>query len=161
MKVEDLNISLELLEAKHNEAVMKIFKESHPYLSGICGISEEQKNNIITQQFTIEQEQMISMYPEAELNMIIYEEKPVGIIYLYYGEKAHRILEIGLLEEYRGRGIGSHIVNRVIDNAVEKKKAVFLQVSWFNEAAYRFYEKLGFKLVENKGIAYEMKFNPA
>ncbi|WPC43959.1 GNAT family N-acetyltransferase [Clostridium sp. JS66] len=154
---EGINISIEVLEAKHEDMLLKIFKESRQDLTWISGITEEQKESIIAQQFMMEQQQLMEMYPEAQLNIITMDGKPIGRLYIYYGKTVDRILEIGLLEEYRGRGIGRKIVTTVVGNAVEKEKTVSLQVAWFNQGAYAFYEKLGFKVVENKGIAYEMK----
>jgi Predicted acetyltransferase len=157
---EKLGISLELVQTKHDDLLLKIFKESRQDFAWINGISEEQKETIIFQQFIAEREQLKFVYPEAELNVVILDKKPIGRLYIYYGKNEDRILEIGLLEDYRDRGIGTTIVTKVIEKAIEKGKVVSLQVAWFNHAAYRFYEQLGFQVVENKGIAYEMKYIP-
>lgn len=152
------NISLEIVEIKNQDALLRIYKESRFDLLWIDGMSEGQKEAFIEQQFEIEKHQIMMGYPEAQLNMIMFQGKPVGRIYIYYGKDTDRILEIGLLEGYRNQGIGGNIVRKVIEKAVEKKKTVSLQVAWFNQSAYRFYENLGFKMVENNGITYEMKY---
>lgn len=118
------------------------------------------KEAIILQQFTIEQQQLIQMYPDAEFNIVMLKDEPLGRLYIYHGKTTDRILEIGLLEEYRGLGIGREILEAVIENALKKGKSVCLQVAWFNQGAYGFYEKLGFEVIENKGFAYEMKYIP-
>lgn len=49
-------------------------------------------------------------------------------------------------------------VTTVIENAAKIGKPVRLQVAWFNQGAYGFYEKLGFKIIENNGVFYEMQY---
>lgn len=88
------------------EFLLKLFEECRPDLTLIAGISEEQKKSTIFQQFTMEQQQLIQIYPEAKLNIVLLDEEPVGRLYIHHSETADRILEIGPLEQYRGLGIG-------------------------------------------------------
>lgn len=155
-----LSISLVPVQSRHDEFLLQVFKESRIDLAYINGISEEQKSMIILQQYKIEQEQLKQMYPNAKFNIVMMNEKTVGRLYIHNGEISDRILQIGLLEEYRGMGIGKMLVKLVIEDAMKRGKNVQLQVAWFNEAAYRFYEKLGFKIIENNGVAYEMQYMP-
>lgn len=151
-------ISLCPVESDHEKFLFKLFKDCRPDLSFINGLSEEQKENIIFHQFQMEQQQLVQMYPEAELNVIMHDEEPIGRIYIYKGETLHRILQIGLLEGYRGKGFGKNILLSVIADALNEGKSVKLQVAWFNQSAYEFYKNLGFKVIENNGIFYEMKY---
>lgn len=154
------DISLCPIEPQYNEFLFKVFKESRPELNLINDISEEQKTNIILQQFTMEHQQLIQMYPNAELNIVMLNKEPVGRIYINYGQTSVRILEIGVLEQYRGLGIGKKILTRVIKEAEKNEKTVNLQVAWFNQSAYTFYERIGFKVVENNGVVSEMQYMP-
>lgn len=151
-------VSLTPVQSGHKDFLLKLFKECRPDLSLIDNLNEKQKNDFMIKQFTIEQDQLSKMYPNAEFNIVMFNEEPIGRFYIYYDKEIDRIIEIGLLGGYRSKGIGGNIVRRVIEKAIEKKKTVSLQVAWFNQEAYRFYEKLGFKMVENNGIAYEMKY---
>lgn len=141
-----------------NEFLLKVFKEIHPELNYINGVTEEEREELICQQFKVEQSQLIQMYPKAKLNIIMLNEKPIGIIYISHGETSDRILQIGILEDYRGLGIGKKVMNKIIKESVKRGKTVSLQVAWFNQRAYVFYEKLGFKVVENNTVFYEMQY---
>jgi len=144
----------------HKEFLLKVFAESRWDLALISGVSEEQRADIISEQFSIEQQQMTQMYPEASLNIVMLNNRPIGRLYMHYGETADRILEMGLLENYRRTGIGRKVMNMLIENALEKGQTVSLQVAWFNQGAYAFFEKLGFKAIENNGVFYEMQYMP-
>lgn len=153
-------ISLYPVEPSYKDFLLKVFTESRPELSLINGVSEEQKASIILEQFIIEQKQLLQIYPEAELNIVMLNNQPVGRLYVHHGENADRILEIGLLEEYRGLGIGRKLVSTVIENSAQLGKVVRLQVAWFNQGAYAFYARIGFKVIKNQGVSFEMQYMP-
>lgn len=155
----NFNISLGTSDRVDETVLLKIFKECRPELECISNIPEEQKEAVIAQQFSIEKQQLMIIYPEAELNIIFCDGKPIGRIYIYYGKSTDRILEIGLLKEYRGQGIGQSVIRKVIEKAVDKEKTVSLQVAWFNRDACRLYQKLGFQIVEDKGVVCEMIYD--
>lgn len=150
-------VSLCPVEPSHTDFLLKLFNECRPDLELIGGINEKQKEDIIFQQFTLEQEQLIKMYPDVEFNVVMLNEKPVGRIYIHHGETADRILEIGLLAEYRNLGIGRKLITTAIENAIKKNKSVRLQVAWFNQRAYKFYKEIGFRVIENQGVSFEME----
>ena len=126
-----------------------MFKESREYLAF--------NENIIINQFKFEQEGLLREYPKAKLNVIFLDDKPVGIVYVNYG-KVNRILEIAILEKYRNIGIGSKIISKIIDISLKEKKNLYLSVYWFNVRAYRFYKRLGFEVIKNLGVSYEMQY---
>lgn len=157
-EMETRGISLCSVEASHIKFLFKVFKESRWDLEFINNLDEKQKADILFNQFCMEQGQLIQQYPNAECNIVLLNEEAIGRLYVNHGEKADRILEIGLLEEYRGLGIGRKIVTTVIENAKKAGKAVCLQVAWFNEGAYKFYERIGFVVIEENYVFREMQY---
>lgn len=155
---KDNIVSLLPVESTHKDFLLKLFKECRPDLALINSINEKKTDDIIYQQFTIEQEQLIKMYPNAEYNIVIFNGELIGRLYIHYGDTIDRILEIGLLDEYRSLGIGKELVTKVIQNALKKNKSVRLQVAWFNQRAYKFYEEIGFNIIENQGVFFEMEY---
>ena len=155
---DENKISLCPVKPCHEDFLFRLFIESRPDLALISGLDEHQKSSIIYQQFIMEEQQLRIIYPEADFNIVMIDSEPIGRLFVYHGEKTDRIIEIALLENYRGIGIGTKLMSTVIEEAMKYEKSITLQVGWFNEKAYKFYEKLGFKIVENKGVSLEMKF---
>lgn len=151
-------VSLCPVELSHTDFLLKLFKECRPDLALIDGINENQKEAIIFQQFTIEQEQLSKVYPDAEFNIVMLNEESIGRLYVYHGKTSDHIIEIALLEKYRALGIGKKLMNKVIENAVGNGKNISLQVAWFNQGAYTFYKKLGFNTIKNNGVFCEMRY---
>ena len=70
-----------------------------------------------------------------------------------------RVIDIALLPEFRRRGIGSSLMDQILDEAVKNNLPVTIHVERFNPALH-FYQRLGFRLAEDKGIYYFMKWLP-
>jgi ribosomal-protein-alanine acetyltransferase len=65
------------------------------------------------------------------------------------------INNVAVRSEYRRRGIGAALLNRVIDEARRRKaKAAFLEVRSANYAAQALYEKSGFKAIARRANYY-------
>jgi ribosomal-protein-alanine N-acetyltransferase len=65
------------------------------------------------------------------------------------------INNVAVRSEYRRRGIGAVLLNRVLAEARSRKaKAAFLEVRSANRAAQRLYEKSGFKAVARRANYY-------
>lgn len=150
-------ITLEPIVPAHKELVYHIFLDIHPELTGIEGTAGDQAEWILRLQFEIRQEQLRQLYPDAERNLIILDGVAAGFIYTDLGSDI-RIIEVGLFEKYRRKGIGSYVINNIIDKANNLGKNISLQVLWCNKAAYQFYEKLGFSFVRNNDVTYEMLY---
>ncbi len=73
-------------------------------------------------------------------------EQPIGTLCVEHRADCHYILELQLVPEAQGRGIGTAIVQMVIENARKECLPVRLSVVPANERAQRLYERLGFRV---------------
>jgi len=70
----------------------------------------------------------------------------IGIIAIEEDSDTMTVHNIEILPEYQNRGIGSHLMKKIILNAKEKGKNISLQVFKTNPKARALYERLGFKV---------------
>ncbi len=87
--------------------------------------------------------------------LIIEEEVPLGLIGIehhYQKEATTKIHKIYILPETQGKGIGKVAIEAIEKLALENHStSVLLNVNRFNKAL-NFYEKMGFKVVEEVNI---------
>ncbi|OPY59817.1 MAG: Acetyltransferase (GNAT) family protein [Pelotomaculum sp. PtaU1.Bin035] len=138
--------------------IFSIFIGSRPDLEWISGINKDVKDSLISQQFRCEQEQMLREYPEGDFRIILLDGEPVGRLCVHRGMDVFRIINISLLHEYRGRGIGGKLIAGIQEEAREAGKRVSLQVAWYNSATRALYEKMGFVVIEDAGVCCEMQW---
>ena len=84
-------------------------------------------------------------------NGFLVAESPQGTVVGYCvaaeGGKWAHLISIGVLREYRRRGIGTALIRRLLANLSSRVKEVRLEVNEGNTEAMMLYEKLGFKQV--------------
>jgi ribosomal protein S18 acetylase RimI-like enzyme len=120
----------------------------------------EEKAEFLRMQFQAQHKHYQEHYGDASYAIILLGETQIGRLYIHRGRSEIRILDIVLLSEYRGRGIGRRIMRDVLDEAQASGKAVRIHVEQ-NNPAMRLYERLGFKKLEDVGVYYLMEWLPA
>lgn len=123
------------------------------------GWSGEQKALFCAQQFHAQDIHYRQHYPSAQYLVILCENHPVGRLYVDHWEKEIRIMDISVLTEHRGRGIGNHLLRALMAEAQAAKKLLSIHVETMNPAR-RLYERLGFQVREDKGLYLLMGWTP-
>jgi ribosomal protein S18 acetylase RimI-like enzyme len=89
----------------------------------------------------------------------LQEGEAIGRLYLAEWGSEIRIVDISLVPENRGRGLGEALLRDVQADAASRGKAVSIHVEKFNPAR-RLYDRLGFAVIEDKGIYDLMMWRP-
>ncbi|RYU81548.1 GNAT family N-acetyltransferase [Hymenobacter persicinus] len=121
---------------------------------------EAQKQAFLTMQLRAQTTDYASRYPDASHQLILHQEHPVGRLYRWESGAEVRIIDISLLPEFQGQGIGRRILTDVLESARRQQLAVTLHVAHGNPAK-RLYESLGFYQVRDTGTSYFMEWRPA
>jgi ribosomal protein S18 acetylase RimI-like enzyme len=88
--------------------------------------------------------------------IIQHAGEAAGRLYLARWASEYRIVDIALLPAFRGRGLGTAILNVIIAEATGHGLPVSIHVERFNPAL-RLYERLGFEFVSEYGVYYLMR----
>ena len=112
---------------------------------------EAQKAQFIELQFRAQRSHYLQHYPDALWLILEKDGDAIGRLYLERWSSEHRIIDIALLPQWRGQGIGRALLLDVIDEAMSADKAVGIHVEKQNPAM-SLYLRLGFRCVEDKGV---------
>ena len=97
-----------------------------------------------------------TQYPGAEDCVISLEEgTPVGRYLLQKIQDSWRIVDLAILPKWRGQGIGTRLLEQLARQASAEGLALTLRVEK-NNPALRLYTRLGFAIVGNDELSYEM-----
>ena len=110
---------------------------------------------LIGMQFNLQRRQYEAGYPDAEHNIILSDGQPVGRIFVDESEREIALVDVALIPEFRNKGIGRYLLDQLLARAAAVKKPVRLHVSKLNPAR-RLYERLGFSVVSEDGMYFEM-----
>lgn len=122
--------------------------------------SAEQKRAFLDQQFDAQRQHYRTQYAGARFDVIEMDHKPIGRLYLWICETDLRLMDIALVPELRGQGIGGDLMRAVLSFARGAETPVRLFVEEQNPAK-RLYERLGFVEVGEQTFYKEMLWQAA
>jgi ribosomal protein S18 acetylase RimI-like enzyme len=111
----------------------------------------EAKEAFLRQQFDAQDAWWRTHYAGATFDVIVVEGRDAGRLYLWEGPSEIRVVDVALLPEARRGGAGTKLLRGVQRRAAAAGKAVTIHVERMNPAL-ALYERLGFRLVEDKGV---------
>ena len=97
-------------------------------------------------------------YVPAEIRVVTFEGKDVGMISLEEREEDIFLRAIEILPSHQGQGIGARIVQQIITETASKQKPVLLYVLKVNPTK-GLYERLGFSAIEETDTHFIMKIS--
>lgn len=118
---------------------------------------DAKKQSFLRMQFDAQRKFYESNYPGAEFQIILVDGEPAGRLYLHRREQEIRIMDIALLPEFRGRGIGTKILKDILAEGGRTARAVTIHVESFNPAQ-RLYERLGFARIGGTGVYHLLQW---
>jgi GNAT superfamily N-acetyltransferase len=111
----------------------------------------EQREAFVRQQFEAQHAWYREQYTTATFDVVEVAGVPAGRLYVDRWPREVRIVDISLLPEHRGKGLGGALLQAVFAEADAAGKPVSIHVERFNPAL-RLYARLGFALREDKGV---------
>jgi ribosomal protein S18 acetylase RimI-like enzyme len=118
------------------------------------------KNLFLRSQFTAQRNHYLSYFPQAVHHMILVDEMPVGRLYVDRSADRLRILDVTLLPQARGHGIGTQILLDLMREAESKNQPCSIYVESFNQSLGLF-QRLGFVKTDESGISWLMEWRNA
>jgi ribosomal protein S18 acetylase RimI-like enzyme len=120
-------------------------------------LDEAQKTAFLDQQFAAQFAHYEQHYPTCERNIVECEGQPIGRLWIDEWRDQIRLVDIALVPDRRGSGIGTGLVREVLARGTTSSKPVTIHVEAYNPAL-RLYERLGFKKVDTNGVYYLMRW---
>lgn len=136
--------------------LFKVYANTRAEEVARTGWPVEQQLDFLKMQFEAQHKHYQQHYPEASFDLIMFGEQPVGRLYVSHWPTQIRIVDIAILNEFRGCKIGGTLMNRLFIEAREKNLEISIHVEK-NNPAMNWYLGLGFKKIEDKGVYSLMK----
>jgi len=120
---------------------------------------DSQKAAFLWMQFDAQATHYHRYYPNASFEVILLDGQAVGRMYIDRTGDEILLIDIALLPQYRGGGIGGRLLHELLSEAEAQGKPVRIHVERENPAMH-LYARLGFQKIEDKGIYYFMEWRP-
>jgi ribosomal protein S18 acetylase RimI-like enzyme len=94
-------------------------------------------------------------HPQADHKIVVVEDAPAGRLITDNSGEQIEVIDVALLPEFRGQGIGTSVLRGVLADADRLGRAVRLHVEKQSRAV-RLYERLGFSISGDVGMYVAM-----
>lgn len=141
-----------------NEFLLSIYASTRADELAQVEWQEGQQLAFLTWQFDLQRREYDTRFPDAEYNLILIDGQPAGRIWIGGDAEQIRLLDIALLPQYQNRGAGTALLRRLMDQAARARKPLRHMVFVLNNDAHRFYERLGFKIIDDLGAYKHMEW---
>lgn len=121
--------------------------------------SDEQKEAFVRLQFEAQHAWYQEHYGDAQFDLVLVDGAPAGRLYVHRRAGEIRLVDISLIPELRGRGIGTNLLQELMAEAEAAGKPLTIHVEKYNPAM-RLYQRLGFKSIADRGPYDLMEWRP-
>ncbi len=152
-------ITLRPIRGDDRPFLYKVYASTREEEMALAGWEASRQEAFLKMQFDAQHTFYQERFPEAAYQVIMIDGEPGGRLYVDRRKDEIRLIDIALLPEYRGAGIGSRLMQEILDEARGAGKPVRIHVEQFNPAR-RLYERLGFSEIADKGVYVLMEWSP-
>jgi ribosomal protein S18 acetylase RimI-like enzyme len=117
---------------------------------------DDAKREFVEMQFRAQDVHYRRSYPRADVSVILDGERAVGRLFVDRREREIGIVDIALLPEARGRGLGTALLRDLIAESEASGRPLEVHVEVENPAR-SLYDRLGFRVVEDVGVYLKMR----
>lgn len=151
-------VRLQPAVAEDSEFLYRLFSSTREQEIALVPWSDEQKELFLRSQFHAQRVHYEKYFPDAAHDIIFRDEQPAGRLYVDRTAEAIHIVDIALLNEHRGKGIGTALLEDLLGEARASGRVVQIHVERHNPAL-RLYERLGFQIQSDAGIYFLMRWS--
>lgn len=148
----------ELNEKSDIGLLFDIYASTREEITSYAGWNQKQKEDFLNNQFWLQHNAYMKNYDNPLYLIIKYQKKDAGRLYLNIKEDELRIIDIAILPQARGVGIGTALLTNLLAQAEKDTKKISIHVEKQNRAL-SLYERLGFTCVE-EGSVYNLMEKP-
>src|SRR5947209_5408468 len=106
-------ISLRRIKPEDDPFLARVYASTRAEELAVTGWSDEEKAVFCRRQFDAQAAHYRENYPGASFQVIESDARPIGRVYVARWEKEIRIVDIALLPEFRGSGIGTKLLREL------------------------------------------------
>jgi ribosomal protein S18 acetylase RimI-like enzyme len=131
--------------------LLEVYASSRTDAALLDRLPAAERRAFLQSQFEVQRAALGVRYNSDDYCLILAGDVPIGRLYVARAADGVRVLDIALLSHWRGRGIGTFLLERILAEASEAGVPVALEVHESNRAQ-TLYERLGFRFVRQMGL---------
>jgi GNAT superfamily N-acetyltransferase len=145
------NVTLRPIRDEDMEVLFRLYASTRAEeMAMVTDWTDEQKDAFLHMQFQAQHAWYQEHYVGAQFDLLLVDGAPAGRLYVHRRGSEIRLMDISLLAEFRGSGIGTKLLRELMSEAEAAGKPLTIHVEKYNPAI-RLYLRLGFKPIDDRG----------
>lgn len=137
------------VEATDERFVYELFCSVRGIEFEYAELSLAEKEQFLRSQFQAMHGTYAQRFPDGKHYIVVNQGEDIGRIYVNESNEEIRLLDVIIHPNQRNQGIGSQLMQQMIQHSEQTGKAIRFYVWQTNYAGQRFYERHGFKQIRN------------
>lgn len=154
------SISLRPVTDDDREFLFRLYASTRAEEKSLVDWPDEPWESFLRMQFQLQHAQYMQSYLHPSFDIILADGIPAGRFYVDRRDTEYRLIDIALLPDFRQRGIGGNLLNALLREAGRHGLPVSLHVEK-NNPILEYYQRVGFRVEEDKGVYLFMVRRPA
>lgn len=134
----------------------KVYASTRAEEMALSGWAQAEIDKFLLFQFKAQHQYYQMEFPKARYDIVLLGTQPIGRLYIDRRHDEIRIIDIALLPEHRGKGLGGKLLGDLIDESERVKLPIRIHVE-YNNPAMHLYQRIGFKKTGETGVYYLME----
>ncbi len=139
--------------------LLRVYAATRERELALAGWDAARQDAFVRMQSGAQDRHFRQQFPAAQHAIVQLGDVDVGRWVVDRGDHALCLVDIALLPEHRGRGLGGALIGALQDEAAAASQPVTLHVAVDNPAA-ALYRRLGFVAIEDRGMHTLMRWLP-
>jgi ribosomal protein S18 acetylase RimI-like enzyme len=154
------DISLRPIQPEDEEFLCRVYASTRTEELAPVAWTEEEKSSFLRVQFAAQHRYYRESYTSSRFEVVLVDGQPAGRLYVARWPEELRVIDIALLPEFRRRGVGTALLRGLFEEAAAQGLPVRIHVERLNPALV-LYERLGFRLLEDRGVYLFLEWRAA
>jgi ribosomal protein S18 acetylase RimI-like enzyme len=152
--------TLRLAADGDGEFQRRLFATTRQHEMNLLPWNEEQVTALLDMQHDAQNRSYRHQFPGARVDIVEVDGVPAGRLVRDTSPTDVHIIDIALLPQYRGSGLGRSLIEEIIEGCRATGRQLSIHVALGNPAR-RLYERLGFVAMDQHGLHTLMAWSPS
>lgn len=153
------NLSSRPVRPKDGAFLLALFSSARKNELDSLNWDAGRRQAFLEMQFNAQQSHYQKHFPLRDHRIVLLNSHPIGMTDIARRKKEIRVLDIILKPENRNSGLGTQLMQNLLDEADQSGRPIRLYVEKFNPAL-NLYKRLDFSIIEDTGVHYHMERFP-
>ena len=154
-----MDVRLLPVQPQDEAFLLSVYASTRAEELALTGWSPALQADFVRSQYSAQQRYYHSQFPAAQVHIVQFDGRNVGRMITEHTETSICLIDIALLPPYRNLGIGTFLLNSLLEEARRNGVPIKLHVERSNRAL-NWYRRLRFEVVGEHGLYVAMSWEP-